>query len=67
MLDLLSLKNETASSGIPEDTRHRSDSDIIRPEYRRPSRFFGVRAGTCIRQNTVGKFKPYDEIKIEIQ
>ena len=31
----------------------RSDLDIISPEYRRPSGFFGVRAGACIRQNTV--------------
>ena len=27
--------------------------DLIRPEYKRPSGFFGVRAGACIRQNTV--------------
>ena len=47
------IKNETASLGIPEAARHRSDLDIIRPEYTRPSGFFGVRAGACIRQNTV--------------
>ena len=47
------IKNETASSGIPEATRHCSNSDIIRPGYKRHSGFFGVCAGACIRQNTV--------------
>ena len=38
--------------GIPEAARHRSDLDIIRPEYKRPSGLFGVCAGACIWQNT---------------
>ena len=29
------------------------DLDIIKLEYKRPSGLFGVRAGACIRQNTV--------------
>ena len=33
------IKNETESSGIPEAARHRSDLDLIRPEFRRPSDF----------------------------
>ena len=33
------IKNETASSGIPEAARHRSVLDIIIPEYKRPSGF----------------------------
>ena len=44
---------ENVSSGIPVATRYRSDLDIIRPEYTHPSGYFGVRAGACIRQNTV--------------
>ena len=51
--DFPAIKNETASSGIPEADQHRSDLDIIRPEYTRPSGFFGVHAGACIGQNTV--------------
>ena len=43
------IKNETSSSGIPEATQHRSDLDIIRPEYTHPSGYLGVRAGACIR------------------
>ena len=37
----------------PEAIRHRSDLDIIRPEYKSPCGLFGVRAGACIRQHTV--------------
>ena len=42
------IKNETSSSGIPEAACHRSDLDIIRPEYTRPSGYLGVLAGACI-------------------
>ena len=47
------LKMKLQVRESPEAAGHRSDLDIIRPEYKRPSGFFGVRTGTCIRQNTV--------------
>ena len=45
------IKNKTASLGIPTAALHRSDLDLIIPEYMRPSGFFGIRihAGACIR------------------
>ena len=56
--DFPAIKNETASSGIPEAARHHSDLDLIIPEYTHPSGFFGVPAGACIRQNTVCVWGP---------
>ena len=39
--------------GNPQSRPTSFDLDVIIPEYKRPSGFFGVRAGACIRQNTV--------------
>ena len=39
------IENETSSLGIPEAARHRSELDIITPEYTHPSGYLGVRAG----------------------
>ena len=39
------------------------DLDLIIPEYKRPSGFFGVRANACIRQNTVFKKNKINPVK----